>query len=136
MIADRTNPESAGDAFLADLTATILDVAHHFDVKGPSVDLEIGLWHELDAVLRDWRSRAGRASATWDERVAVLTAVAYRVVLQHHFRGAFVDLEMDLWHRLRQVIRRNRILLATGADAATKPGARSAQHLSGVLAIA
>jgi hypothetical protein len=33
--------------------------------------------------------------------VAELTEAAYRVTLRHGFKGAFVDVELGLWHALR-----------------------------------
>jgi hypothetical protein len=136
MTVNQTNSESARDAFLAELTVAALDAANRFGVCGPSSDLEVDLRHQFDAMLRDRRSLPGRTSLTWDDRAAALTAAAYQVMLNHHFSGAFVDLEMDVWLRLRQVIRRNRFLLVTSADSGTKSGSRAPQHLSGVLALA
>jgi hypothetical protein len=134
MMANPTNSASACEPFLAELTAAALDVASRFGVGGPSIDLEIDLWHEFDGVLRDWQSRP--ASLSWDDRLAALSAAAYQVMLNSHFRGAFVDLEMDLWRRLRQVIRRNRIFLAIGTKRGENHGRSGSVHLSGVLAIA
>lgn len=36
-----------------------------------------------------------------EELVAQLTDIAYQTVLRHGLRGAFVDVELDLWRRIR-----------------------------------
>ena len=36
--------------------------------------------------------------------LAELTDAAYRVALRHGIKGTFVDLELDLWQALRQVL--------------------------------
>jgi len=131
-----TNPESTRDAFLAELTATALGVARRFGVSGASVYLELDLRHEFNAVLQEWRSRQQQTSFTWDERLAALTDAAYRVILDHQFTGAFVDLEMDLWRQFRQIIRRGRILTVAAAPGKSGSNPVRALHLSGVLAIA
>ena len=136
MIGNQTSPQAAREVFLAELTAVALEVARRSGVQGPSVDLELDIWNELGVVLCDWRSRPARASFTWEERLAALTDAAYRVMLDYHFTGTFVDLEMGLWRELRQVIRRNRFLPAAGADHGTERSANAPVHLSRVLLIA
>jgi len=42
--------------------------------------------------------------ALTDEVVAELAAAAYRVALRHGTRGAFIDLELDLWRALRSTL--------------------------------
>jgi hypothetical protein len=41
-----------------------------------------------------------------DQLLAELTDAAYRVTLQHGIRGAFLDVELDLWRALRWVLER------------------------------
>jgi hypothetical protein len=36
---------------------------------------------------------------------ARLTRAAYEVALRHGITGPFADLELDLWHELREVVR-------------------------------
>ena len=36
---------------------------------------------------------------------ARLTRTAYEVALRHGITGPFADLELDLWHELREVVR-------------------------------
>jgi hypothetical protein len=36
---------------------------------------------------------------------ARLTRAAYEVALRHGITGPFTDLELDLWHELREVVR-------------------------------
>ena len=54
--------------------------------------------------------------------VGRLTDAAYQVALQQGFRGSFLDLELELWHTLDNVVKQNRSLplnnvLARLADA-------------------
>jgi hypothetical protein len=37
--------------------------------------------------------------------LAALTRAAYDVALRHGVTGPFTDLELDLWHELREVVR-------------------------------
>ncbi len=39
-----------------------------------------------------------------EDVVAELAAAAYRVALRHGTRGAFIDLELDLWRTLRTTL--------------------------------
>jgi hypothetical protein len=40
-----------------------------------------------------------------EEYLAELTDAAYRVALRHGLKGAFVDVELELWRALRHVVR-------------------------------
>ena len=71
-----------------------------YDVGGPSVERELELWHSLDDVVRD----TGCAPERKEVLLARLTEAAYRVALAHGTRGAFVDLELDLWRSLRKAM--------------------------------
>lgn len=42
--------------------------------------------------------------------LAELTDAAYRVALKHGLRGAFIDVELDLWTALRAVLREELLL--------------------------
>lgn len=116
------------DGFLAELTEAALAVASRHGTVGPSVELEIDLWNALKRALRDRADREShdQAEQQWEERLADLTDAAYRVLLQHRFCDAFIDLQNDLWRSLRHVARRGRFLPATGVDST---------RLSGLLAI-
>ncbi len=39
-----------------------------------------------------------------EDWIAELTQVAYRSVLARGFRGSFLDLELSLWHAIRQAV--------------------------------
>lgn len=41
-----------------------------------------------------------------DELAAALTEAAYPVALQHRRAGEWLDLELELWHTLRETIKR------------------------------
>ncbi len=45
--------------------------------------------------------------------LAELAAAAYGVALRHGLKGPFIDVELELWHALRVVLRR-------GAEAAPR----------------
>ena len=45
-----------------------------------------------------------RLGPTGEDFLAELTDAAYRVALKHRFRGYFVDVQLDLWSALREVV--------------------------------
>jgi hypothetical protein len=51
------------------------------------------------------RTRLNFGTAT-EDLVAELTDAAYRVALKHQFKGSFIDVQLDLWSALREVIRK------------------------------
>jgi len=51
-----------------------------------------------------------------DAFVARLTTTAYQVALRHGIKGSFADLELSLWHALRNVCAEN--------DSVTEDGPR------------
>jgi hypothetical protein len=44
------------------------------------------------------------AWSSTDALVAELASAAYRVALRHGIRGAFIDVELDLWRELRRTL--------------------------------
>jgi hypothetical protein len=70
------------------------------DVRGPSVERELELWHSLGDVVR----QTGCAADRRETLLARLTDAAYQVALKHGTDGAFVDLELDLWRSLRRAL--------------------------------
>jgi hypothetical protein len=92
--------ETGRDDFAGQMADAALVVTARHDVRGPSVEREIELWHSLDGVVRDTGCEPGRE----DLLLARLTDAAYRVALTHGTRGAFVDLELDLWRALRKAM--------------------------------
>jgi hypothetical protein len=51
--------------------------------------------------------------------LAEVAAAAYRVTLQHGCKGAFIDVELDLWHALQAKLRRSPL---PGPAKNTEPG--------------
>jgi hypothetical protein len=43
---------------------------------------------------------------TTEDLLAELATAAYRVTLRHSCKGAFIDVELDLWHALQARLRR------------------------------
>src|SRR5262249_31948867 len=41
-----------------------------------------------------------------EDLLAELAEAAYRVALRHGIKGSFIDVEIDLWHGLREVLRK------------------------------
>jgi hypothetical protein len=128
--------ESARDTFLAELTEAVLKVANRHGSRGSSVDLEIDLWNRLGAVLRQPAPAQQPDGDRWETRLARLTDAAYAVVLSHGFMGSFIELEMDLWRALRQMIRTRRFLPGSRRVNLAGGGVVGAgTHLSSVLDI-
>jgi hypothetical protein len=123
------NVEENREAFVAELTESALGVARKHGAQGPSIVLEIRLWKSLGGALRDRAHREGleKADHRWEERLADLTDVAYRVLLQHRFHDNFIHVQIDLREAFRHVIRRRRFLPANTSTESIR--------LSGVLAI-
>jgi hypothetical protein len=48
--------------------------------------------------------RLGEAEILAEGFLAELTDAAYRVALRHGIKGSFIDVELDLWQALRQVL--------------------------------
>ena len=42
-----------------------------------------------------------------EDLLAELTTTAYRVALRHGFKGPFIDVELELWRELRNVLDRH-----------------------------
>ncbi|HEY7428109.1 MAG TPA: hypothetical protein VH682_28005 [Gemmataceae bacterium] len=42
-----------------------------------------------------------------EDLLAELTTAAYRVALRHGIKGAFIDVELELWRELRGVLDRH-----------------------------
>lgn len=42
-----------------------------------------------------------------EEFLAELAAAAYGVALRHGIKGPFIEVELDLWHELRDVLTRH-----------------------------
>jgi hypothetical protein len=136
MLAPLAKPvEKNREKFVAELTEAALAVAVKDGTYGTSVDLEIDLFNALAAALRDRADREGRnrAEHAWDDRLADWSDAAYRVLLRHRFHKNFIEVQLDLRHAFRHVIRRNRFLPA-GTVHVADAGADSI-HLSGMLAI-
>src|SRR5947207_625216 len=76
------------DEWAAELSDAALEVELRHGVAGPSVEVELGVWHALEAAAQ--RTAAGAADA------------AYRFALARGFRGSFAELELDLWRALRR----------------------------------
>jgi hypothetical protein len=55
MTVTRANFDPRLEEFLAELTAAAYRVSLRYGVKGSSIDLELDLWRELRAVLRQQR---------------------------------------------------------------------------------
>lgn len=47
--------------------------------------------------------------AAAEDLLAELAAAAYRVALRHGLKGAFIDVELDLWRELRRVLAREEV---------------------------
>ena len=60
----------------------------------------------LIATNRNYVPDAGRPLDPEAEALAArLTRAAYEVALRHGITGPFADLELDLWHELREAVR-------------------------------
>jgi hypothetical protein len=55
---------------------------------------------------------------TTEDLLAEVATAAYRVTLRHSCKGAFIDVELDLWHALQARLRR-----VSGACPAENPAA-------------
>ena len=47
------------------------------------------------------------AASVAEDLLAELAAAAYLVALRHGIKGAFIDVELDLWRELRAVLRQH-----------------------------
>jgi hypothetical protein len=109
------NPEAVREGFLGELTDSALEVAARHGVRGSSVDRELELWKVFGLVIRrrgDKRlslAQPVRPRALGESLVAELTDAAYRVTLDHGFRGSFLDVQLDLWKALCRTTRTSRL---------------------------
>lgn len=92
--------ETRFDDVAGRLADTALAVTARHEVRGPSVQRELELWHSLGSVLR----RCPRSPGSSEALAARLTDAAYHVALAHGSSGPFVDLELDLWRTLRRTL--------------------------------
>jgi hypothetical protein len=53
------------------------------------------------------KSHVGNGAGA-EQLLAELAAAAYRVALRHGLKGPFIDVELDLWWALREVLRDGR----------------------------
>jgi hypothetical protein len=90
------------DDFAGRLVDVVLTVTARHDVRGPSVEREIELWHSLGGAVQDGDCTPGREEVL----AARLTEAAYRVALSHGTERPFTDLELDLWCSLRRSVGR------------------------------
>jgi hypothetical protein len=104
MIATLAGADPYREELLGELTDAAFEVASRHGVKGPSVDQEVELWNALCEVVRKQCNQSGvaRARSRPVDLPAELTDAAYRVALEHGFRGSFLDLRLDLWKALRR----------------------------------
>ena len=87
------------------LVGELLDLAYPVvlrqGVQGPSVDVELAIWHTIDDALQEMFQptlvRADRTPPTWDFVLARLTKAVYQAVRRFGFRGSFADVEFGLW---------------------------------------
>jgi hypothetical protein len=54
-----------------------------------------------------------------EEFLAEVTAAAYHVALRHGLKGPFLDVELELWRRLREVLEKE-LFTSEVADAAAR----------------
>jgi hypothetical protein len=100
MNALRNCAEKRRDDFAGRLAEAALAVTSRHEVRGPSVERELELWHSLGDVVRDMGLARGHEEVLVDR----LTDAAYRVALAHGTARPFVDLELDLWGSLRRTL--------------------------------
>lgn len=58
-----------------------------------------------------------------EELLAELTDAAYRVALKHQFKGSFIDVQLDLWSALREVIGKEVLIQERGPASGLLPTA-------------
>src|SRR5262245_22527747 len=77
-------------------------------VRGPSIDLELGLWKALGRTLAKLAEEPRSTEDACEQKVARLTRAAYEVALGEGIQGSFLDMELRLWKAMRTVVGRNR----------------------------
>jgi len=102
---NETISAALSDLCVADLTETALEVAMRQGVSRPSVDLEIALWHSLQAAARENKRPVTTRAGLMPDRKSVLaklTEAAYQTLLASGSKGSFIDLEIGLWNAFRR----------------------------------
>ena len=101
-------------AFAADLTDAAYSVALRHGSNDSWIELQLDVWRAIAASVAEVQRSSPRSPSAseylaWrDEFLSKLTDAAYRTVLYHGFHGRFLDVELDLYVALREVIERSR----------------------------
>src|SRR5262249_54605958 len=114
MFETLASTETLRENVLGELSDAAFQVSARYGVKGVSVDNELAIWRALGEVIEE-QAKLGKADGErprgkirLEHSVAQLTEAAYQVVLDHGFRGSFIDVQLDLWKALCQVVRKSR----------------------------
>jgi hypothetical protein len=110
MVAINKLVRNRREAFVGELTEAALAALADHHVAGRSLDLEVHLWKRLAQAIDELSTGPHGADDNWEHRLGVLTRAAYEVALEHGFAGAFLELEMNMWAKLRWVVRSNRFV--------------------------
>ena len=110
MVAAAINFGTRRETLLSRLNDAAFETAARHGVNGSSVDLELDLWRTLGRLVPGEAPEARRLAEnrSQDSRKNFLdevTTAAYGVILQHGFRGSFLEMELDLWKSLCRVLR-------------------------------
>jgi hypothetical protein len=87
--------EQVAENLAAELTDVALRVGRRHGVRGRSVEVELGVWHDLDSALH-----GGAAQ----DCTAELTESAFRSLLSHGVRGSSIGLHLELWTAFRRAL--------------------------------
>jgi hypothetical protein len=100
MNVNATASKSAKDRLAGELAERAYPVALRHGVKGVSIDVELEIWKAIETAVRRMPEPLllmESSPPALDDVLARVTDAAYRVALRRGFRGAFLDLELDLW---------------------------------------
>jgi hypothetical protein len=100
------------ERLLAELTDVAVKVGSRYGVLGSRVYYRLRIRSALGEVFRE--------PARPETLVARATDAAYRVTLAHGFHGPFLDLELELWQRLHDALRRSPFAQALAPSLATE----------------